>query len=487
MKHKRILAVLIALGVLLRVACARGDLWVDEIWTLELVAPLRDGFAVFRDISHDNNHFLNSLWMYLLGQDAPPLLYRLPSILFGGLSILVAGRIGARQSPAAGLVAAFLVAFAFPFVNYGSEARGYGALILAMLVAYDALDRALPLLGRPESRTELTRLGWIMGAAAGFGAFSHLEMFLGMATLALAGLAGAVAFGANTGRAARLGAAARLFVPSALLMLPAVAAVAAGMARHGVTIGALTHFDGGFATGYGGLVAALAGLPAATPGWLALALALGLLVLAAVAGWLTRAQALFAFVSLVAVPALIFLADPPNQQYPRYYLVFGALLAPLAAAAAAGLWTRPWGRPAVVAGAALFLLGQAGPLSALARHGRGEVSPLVALMAQAKTPSYASQIKRSPQYVVDYYARRAGIVLTRTPMPFDCGQVPDFYLVGVPLDFAIAEEKTALGTERCRTDYVAVADAPGSALSGMHWRLFHRADKGADAPVKAAN
>jgi len=271
MKSERIIWLLVALGVLVRLICARGDPWLDEIWTLVLIAPLKSGFEVFRNISHDNNHFLNSWWMYQWGPDANPLIYRLPSILCGGASIYVAGHIGRRTSPAAGAIAAFVVAFAFPFVNYGSEARGYSGLVLAMLVAVDALDRAMPLFGRVESHAELRRLSWIMGVAFGFGALAHLEMFMGAFTLALCAIAYVSLVGAPGDRIARLRAAYLFFLPGVALLAPASAATAAGIQLHGVTIGGVLRLPDGFAMGYGKLLVALAGLPARRrDGWVSI-------------------------------------------------------------------------------------------------------------------------------------------------------------------------------------------------------------------------
>ena len=378
---KWILGLLVALGLALRVACARGDLWLDEIWTLKLVEPLRSGFEVFWNISNDNNHFLNSLWMYELGQNGPPWLYRLPSILCGGVSVAVAGRIGFRTSPAAGLIAGLLVAVAFPFVNYGSEARGYGALILAMLVALSAFDRALPLLGRPEAQSEIRRPSGIMGVAVGLGALAHLEMLAGAAVLGFTAFGCALVGGARSEIPRRLFPAATFFLPALLLILPALAAVAAGISAHGLTIGGLTRFESAFVDGYGGLLASLAGIPATAPPWLALLLAAACVAAALTDGWLTRSRAALCICGLVVAPAAIYLFNPPNLQYPRYFLFFGLVFVLLLADLAGGLWaTRP-GKAAVGAALVLFGFAQARQIATLARGGRAQVSALIEVMA----------------------------------------------------------------------------------------------------------
>ena len=58
-------AAIAAAGFVLRLWCARGPLTLDEVWSIENLAPLRHFWQVFWGISHDNNHFLNSLWLYI--------------------------------------------------------------------------------------------------------------------------------------------------------------------------------------------------------------------------------------------------------------------------------------------------------------------------------------------------------------------------------------------------------------------------------------
>ena len=78
-------------GLVLRVLGARGDLWLDEIWSLALLEPLTSIDQIFWRINHDNNHFLNSIYLYLVGPDASPLLQRGLSIALGVGAIVAAG------------------------------------------------------------------------------------------------------------------------------------------------------------------------------------------------------------------------------------------------------------------------------------------------------------------------------------------------------------------------------------------------------------
>ena len=50
-----------AVGTALRVFAAHNDLWVDEIWTLQLLRERGHSFDdVFTNIKHSNNHHLCS-------------------------------------------------------------------------------------------------------------------------------------------------------------------------------------------------------------------------------------------------------------------------------------------------------------------------------------------------------------------------------------------------------------------------------------------
>ncbi|MBV8662206.1 MAG: hypothetical protein JO107_03795, partial [Hyphomicrobiales bacterium] len=56
-------AAIAAAGLALRLACSDGPLWVDEIWSLRNLRPIQHFWDVLWGISHDNNHFANSLWL----------------------------------------------------------------------------------------------------------------------------------------------------------------------------------------------------------------------------------------------------------------------------------------------------------------------------------------------------------------------------------------------------------------------------------------
>jgi uncharacterized membrane protein len=132
------LSLVFALG--LRLAAASGDLWLDEIWSVLIARTLHSAADVFT-LRHDNNHPLNTLYLYLLGQPRLQLEYRLASVLSGVACIGLVGysawrRWGARES----WLATVLCAVSFPIVLYSSEARGYGLLLFFALMAFVGME-----------------------------------------------------------------------------------------------------------------------------------------------------------------------------------------------------------------------------------------------------------------------------------------------------------------------------------------------------------
>ncbi len=145
-----LLGVLLA-AVALRLVAAAGDLWLDEIWSLDNLAlamtrPTLTGRLPL--LFHDNTHPVNTLYLALVGPGAGPLAYRALSVFAGAAAVAVAAAIGWRRSPLEGLMSAGLVSVSYPMVHYSSEARGYGIMLLAALSAAWLMETYLERPGR---------------------------------------------------------------------------------------------------------------------------------------------------------------------------------------------------------------------------------------------------------------------------------------------------------------------------------------------------
>src|SRR4029077_19307910 len=132
--------VVFVVATLLRVRGAMNDLWLDEIWSLDLVREIRSPIEVFTKIHHDNNHYLNSLFMYFTGQRGNWPGYRIPAVVAGCGTVILAWLIGLRRNKSAALFSMLIVAFSYVLVLYSSEARGYGSLIFFCFLCFLSLQ-----------------------------------------------------------------------------------------------------------------------------------------------------------------------------------------------------------------------------------------------------------------------------------------------------------------------------------------------------------
>lgn len=134
------ISIAIILGVFLRLQGIFGDLWLDEIWSLQIADSLRHPLAVIA-YPIDNNHPLNTLWMYLLGTQAPGWLYRLPAFLCGLLLLVAIARSDDTQDRNERALRLLLVSASFLMVLYATEARGYATMLLLMFISFTSAQR----------------------------------------------------------------------------------------------------------------------------------------------------------------------------------------------------------------------------------------------------------------------------------------------------------------------------------------------------------
>jgi hypothetical protein len=132
-----------ALAAVPRLAAARGDFWFDEIWSWSMTLNLGSWWSILTRIRHDNNHYLNTWIVYLIGPDSHWIAYRIPAVLAGVASVWLAGRIARRGGVADAWTAMILTGGSYLLILYSSEARGYAYAVLFSLICFLVLDRAL--------------------------------------------------------------------------------------------------------------------------------------------------------------------------------------------------------------------------------------------------------------------------------------------------------------------------------------------------------
>jgi uncharacterized membrane protein len=182
------LAGITALAAIVRIWAAQDEFWFDEIWTLlGLQQNIHSPLEIFT-AHHDNNHYLMTLWMYLVAPQRDWFVYRLPSVAAGVGTVVLAAHFARRFGAAASVLAALLTGGSFMLIVYASEARGYAMAGFFALAALLALDRFLV-------RRSITACA-AFAVATALGTLSHLtfvQVYCGAAAWSLLSLCNSAA------------------------------------------------------------------------------------------------------------------------------------------------------------------------------------------------------------------------------------------------------------------------------------------------------
>ena len=448
--------VALLLGVALRVRGAEGELWLDEIWSLRLVALLRQGQFLIEGLALDNNHYLNTLYLFLIGPDASALALRGFSILLGTAAIPVAGY-AMRRAGSSGIVAAMaLFSAAYLFVNYGSEARGYAGLILMTLLAIILVESGV----ERSALSTANRLGIV--AVAGF-LFQPI-MLLSLAILGLWALW--LSWRSTRDIRRSVLACLRLFMPALAGLLPLAILIGGAIFRSGeYLIAAKTPFTlAHLLEGYAGLYRKLLGFPDAIPDLVILIVPV--LTLLAVHRLLPRSRVSLGLIALVLVPLIVLIVRPPNVQFPRYYLASGIVFLLLLAGLFAEAWRGAAKWRAIAALVALLIaVGNGTEINNLFRYGRGDPLPALRLIAEAQQPVL---LNLRDSIVVEHLAQRHGLQVSAVGLAELCAKHPAFMLASD----ADAPEMVALAQPGCEVTYRREMRTPFWGLSGAPWTLY---------------
>jgi hypothetical protein len=146
--HKLVVAIAVlvmAIGMFVRCWGLFTDMWLDEIWSLNmgLTASSAINVATVYKFQHDNNHILNTVWLHFLGGDRPFYAYRLLSFFCGVLALPLTWALCRRHGEKAAFLGTFLIATWYQFAHYTSEARGYAPMLFFILLAWWSLERYL--------------------------------------------------------------------------------------------------------------------------------------------------------------------------------------------------------------------------------------------------------------------------------------------------------------------------------------------------------
>lgn len=464
-------AILVA-AIALRILAARGTLWLDELWSLMLIDEAKARHDLFWILSADNNHYLNTLYLYLVGADAPVLLQRALSIALGSVTVLIAAPAMLRAGFAGALGAMALFATSYPLVNYGSEARGYAGLILAILVALLLTER-VAMAAPSDPRRKLTVwLGVVCTAGALFQPIM-LSAVLGLMawTAWINRPAGAITWlGARTSVAITL----RRFSWTARFLIPFAAIIAFGAIQAGGyrIQGSVPFTAEGFVAGYGGLLHLLLGLPEAAPDWVALVIAAGALGLVFLVTQPRDDRRLSLYcIFLLAIPLAMFAVRLPNIHFPRYYLASGIVFLLLLADLFAWAWQRG-GAPRVLGVLLLIaiLIGNATADARLLRDGRDQSAAVIRMIGDAGPVLVSSDQDVRNRPLVEFLAARMKLPITYVPSAEICKQ-PVTWLLSSSRESEMPGviDTSAIG---CKKIFTKRAAFPHWGLSGLPWVVY---------------
>ena len=165
-----VIAAAIVLGAAaVRVPGLFSDFWLDEIWSLDNALAAASWTDIFR-IRFDNNHHLNSLYLWLIGDGAPLPVYRLPAFAAGIASVVAAWALAAREGRFPAIVTCVTFSLSYLLVYYSSEARGYALVVLFSLAGWLVVQRHAE---RPSKGHTL-----VLAACAVLGVMAHRTFVL---------------------------------------------------------------------------------------------------------------------------------------------------------------------------------------------------------------------------------------------------------------------------------------------------------------------
>jgi hypothetical protein len=422
------------------------------------VEGLQSPLGVFTQLHDSNNHYLQSLWLYAVG-DAPAWLLRLPSFLAGSATIAVAAALGWRRGRLEALLAAWLCALSFALVHFSSEARGYAGVVFFALCAQWILEADQPAPRRSRAA--------LFGACVVAGFLAQLIFVFYWAAAAAWMLWRWRALPPRTLALRMLERHAPALLALALLYAVDLRALVVG---------------GGDPTDVLLLVAQSVGWTLGLPIARALAVPDALLALALVAAGLTvRARrgddSWIALAGTLALPIAVFAALRPQMIPFRYFLIGSAFALLLCAElAAAGLRAGGLRRAAAVIALLLFALGNAAHWRAFTEKGRGHFREALMTMAEA-TPgdviAVASDHDFRNRLALQYYARElpAGKRLAYVPRSRFRMQAPEWLIRHAPSRPAQPAQRIAVDG----TAYQLFAEYDHAAISGFYWAVYRKA------------
>lgn len=144
MTRMRLLCIVlvVVIAVLLDLPLLQHDLTIDEIWSLRLASTLPNPLGIFQ-LHSDNNHYLNTLFLWFLGPKQPFWIYRIPSFI-AGIALVAAVTIGGwRKNTLTGFVLGLMTALSPAITLFSTQARGYLPMLFFGCLSAVVMERLI--------------------------------------------------------------------------------------------------------------------------------------------------------------------------------------------------------------------------------------------------------------------------------------------------------------------------------------------------------
>lgn len=442
-------------GGALRLWASQTDPWLDEVWTFRLLPRMLAASDVLFELHHANNHPLNTLFLYWLGDGGADFWwYRLHTMAAGLGTIVLAVVIAARRGAAEAAFAAVLFATSFIAIHHASQARGYALMLFGALGAFYALQR------HHEKPSAASALAY--GAAIAWALLSNLYALTVLIGLSLWSAARAVEH--YGGLRAAVWPLVRLHALPALVFagiawvfyLPGLTGTQFTTNHYGILVQAFSLVLGGPFTGR--IAEALL--------WVGLfAFGLGMIALRR-----DRDREWLAYALVIAVaPALVILVSQPRALFVRFFAAGEMFLLLLIAIVFGGWFRRGWpGKLAALALAAAMIYGNLQHVDRLISAGRGRYLAASRYMAHESFGSevwIASDHAFGTAMMLQFYDRFVPEASLRFIELEDPARAPEWFVrVGHPRPPELQFAGNLYARDRA---------FPGGGF-GLDWQLYRR-------------
>ncbi len=429
-------------GGAVRLPLLWSDLGIDEVWTLFWISVVRNPAEILLALRHDNNHWLNSLYLYYARAAGWVPGYRLLSLAAGVATIAIVAAVARRYGRVAAIAAGIACAFSSLMVDLTTEARGYATAMLFAVAAYLLLDRTL------ATGSRRSRIGF--QASVALGVLSHLTFLLAYAGFACWSVEHVRKHRSSAKTVLRLHAPIVVFLSAFYFLAAAGMKTGGGVSTTpGSAIGDFAYWLFGVPRGWWPVVAVIAAMFC----WEVLRL-----YREGRSEWAFFAGAFGA--ALVAVPVWDVSLLTPRQLAilaPALFILFGRI---------ADRWR--WAGAAILA---TFLAIQGMHLVRFYRYGRGDYSGAAAYLTQAGGSIGGDVALSTGQFRAEmllWYYAPAARVITRTEWQ---QHAPDWMITHDTADIP-RQPEPYLERNGARFKYVRLFRS--GCTAPLHWILYRR-------------